>query len=117
MEERLKRREFISLAGSVVLSRPFAAQAQQIDGVRRLGMLSEFSEAQMQPLVSAFNQQLQQLGWKPESIKTDLRFAIVDAAQFQSVAASLVATSPDVIVALGSRAVRALRDETKTVPV
>ena len=103
----MKRREFIAFAGSVALCRPFGAQAQQAEGVRRLGMLSEFSEAQMQPLVSAFNQQLQQLGWKPENIKTDLRFAIVDAAQFQSVAASLVATSPDVIVALGSRAVRA----------
>lgn len=113
----MKRREFMALAGGAAVGWPLRAQAQQAEGVKRIGILSEFSEAQMQPLIAAFNQQLQQLGWKDENIRADLRFAIVDDAQFKSVAASLVATSPDVIVAVGSRAVRALRAETRTIPV
>jgi putative ABC transport system substrate-binding protein len=80
-------------------------------------MLSEFSEAQMQPLISAFRQQLQQTGWKDERLQIDLRSAIVDAAQFEAASAALVDTAPDVIVALGSRALRALKEQTRTIPV
>ena len=80
-------------------------------------MLSEFSEAQMQPLVVAFRDQLQRLGWNDGSFNIDLRFAIADAAQFKVTAAAIVATRPDVIAALGSRALRALKDETQTIPI
>jgi putative ABC transport system substrate-binding protein len=80
-------------------------------------MLSEFSEAQMQPLIAAFRQQLQRLGWKDGDYQIDLRVAIADAAQFQAAAAALVTTAPDIIVALGSRALRALKEETRTIPV
>ena len=73
-------------------------------------MLSEFSEAQMQPLVVAFRDQLQRLGWNDGSFNIDLRFAIADAAQFKVTAAAIVATRPDVIAALGSRALRALKE-------
>jgi putative tryptophan/tyrosine transport system substrate-binding protein len=85
--------------------------------VRRIGMLSELSEAQMQPMISAFRQQLRQLGWKDESIAIDSRFAIIDAAQFQAISAALVGTTPDLVVAVGSRAVQALKDQTQTIPV
>src|SRR5258707_7699531 len=85
--------------------------------VRRIGMLSEFSEAQMQPMISAFRQQLRQFGWKDESIAIDSRFAIIDAAQFQAISAALVGTAPDLVVAVGSRAVQALKDQTQTIPV
>jgi len=80
-------------------------------------MLSEFSEPQMQPLVSAFRERLGTLGWKGDAIHIELRSAITDAAQFQAASSALVMARPDVIVALGSRAVRALRDETRTIPV
>jgi putative tryptophan/tyrosine transport system substrate-binding protein len=80
-------------------------------------MLSEFSEAQMQPLVAAFREQLQRLGWRQDAFSIDLHFAIVDAAQFQAAAAAIVATNPDIIVALGSRALRALKEQTQTIPI
>ena len=80
-------------------------------------MLSEFSEPQMQPLVSAFRERLGTLGWKGDAVHIELRSAITDAAQFQAASSALVMSRPDVIVALGSRAVRALRDETRTIPV
>jgi putative ABC transport system substrate-binding protein len=112
----MRRRAFIlGLGGAAVW--PLAARAQQGERVRRIGMLSEFSEAQMQPLISAFRQQLRQSGWKEDMIQIDLRSAIVDAPQFQVASAALVGSAPDVIVALGSRALRALKQETRTVPV
>jgi putative tryptophan/tyrosine transport system substrate-binding protein len=113
----MRRREFIGLVSGAAVARPFTARAQQPERVRRIAMLSEFSEPQMQPLIVAFRQQLQQLGWKDDSFRIDLRVAIADAAQFQIAGAAVVGGSPDVIVALGSRAVQALRRETQTIPV
>jgi len=112
----LQRRHFITLLTGAA-AWPLVAHAQQPEGVRRIGMLSEFSEQQMQPLIAAFRQQLRQLGWSDDNIRIDLRVAIVDATQFQATSAALVGTAPDVIVALGSRAVRALKAETQTIPV
>ena len=113
----MKRREFIVALGGAAAAWPLAARGQQGERVRRIGMLSEFSEAQMQPLIAAFRQQLQQSGWQEERLQIDLRSAIVDAAQFETASAALVATAPDVIVALGSRALRALQEKTRTIPV
>lgn len=112
----MKRREFITAVGGIALW-SIAARAQQAERARRIGMLSEFSEQQMQPLIAAFRQQLQQLGWSEDAIQIDLRVAVVDAAQFQAASADLASTAPDVIVALGSRAVRALKEATQTIPV
>jgi putative tryptophan/tyrosine transport system substrate-binding protein len=113
----MKRRAFIAVLAGAAASWPLAARAQQEARVRRIGMLSEFSEAQMQPMISAFRQQLRQFGWKDESIAIDSRFAIIDAAQFQAISAALVGTTPDLVVAVGSRAVQALKDQTQTIPV
>lgn len=113
----MKRREFIALIGGATAALPLSAHAQQPERIRYIGMLTEFSEAQMQPLVAAFRQQLQQLGWKDGSFIIDLRFAAADAAQFAAVAATLVAANPDIIIALGSRALRALKEQTQAIPV
>jgi putative tryptophan/tyrosine transport system substrate-binding protein len=112
----MRRREFIALAGGAA-AWPLAARAQQAGRIRQIAMLSEFSEAQMQPLISAFRQQLQALAWKDDSFRIDLKVAIADAAQFQAAASTVIGTSPDVVVALGSRAVLALQQETRTIPV
>jgi hypothetical protein len=53
----MRRREFIAGLGGTV-AWPLMARVQQGDRARRIGMLSEFSEAQMEPLISAFRQQL-----------------------------------------------------------
>jgi len=113
----MQRRDFFKLLGGVTAARPIAALAQKAEGVRRIGMLSEFTEQQMQPLIAAFGKQLQQLGWSEDSIRIDFRFGGVNAVQFDVASAALVATAPDVIVALGSRAVGFLKEATQTIPV
>jgi hypothetical protein len=113
---RSTRRAFIAALGGAA-AWPVVARTQQSERVRQIAVLSEFSEAQMQPLVQAFRDQLQSQGWKPDALRIDLRFAIEDAAQFKETAAAIVGTHPDLIVALGSRTLRALKDETRTIPI
>jgi putative ABC transport system substrate-binding protein len=113
----VKRREFVTLVGAAAAAWPLAARAQPMERVRRIAMLSEFTEPQMQPLIAAFRQQMQQLGWKDDSFRIDLKVAIADAAQFEAAGKAIVGTAPDIIVALGSRAVHALQQETRTIPV
>jgi putative tryptophan/tyrosine transport system substrate-binding protein len=113
----MRRRKFMAVAAGAALVAPFSARSQQMERVRRIAMLSEFSEPQMQPLILAFRQELQRLGWKNDSFRVDLQVAIADAAQFQAAGAAVVGAGPDVIVALGSRAVQALRAQTSTIPV
>jgi putative ABC transport system substrate-binding protein len=113
----MQRRKFMGLVAGAMAASPLRAHSQQPERIRRIAMLSEFSESQMQPLILAFRQQLQWLGWKNDGLRIDLQVAIADAAQFRAAAAEIVGAGPDVIVALGSRAVHALRAETRTIPV
>jgi putative tryptophan/tyrosine transport system substrate-binding protein len=113
----MRRREFIGLAGGAAAGLTLPAKAQQGDRVRRIGVLSEISGAEMQAMLAAFRQQLQQLGWRDGSFTIDFHYAIADADQFRTLAAALVASGPDIILAVGSRALRALKEQTRTIPV
>jgi len=113
----MHRREFFKLLVGVTVAWPLAAPAQEAEGVRRIGMLSEFIEEQMRPLIAAFKQQLMQLGWSEDRIRIDFRFGGVNAARCHAASAALVTTAPDVIVALGSRATGFLKEATQTIPV
>jgi putative ABC transport system substrate-binding protein len=116
MTVRIGRRKLITtLVGAVAW--PFAARAQRGEHIRRIAILSDFSESQMQPLIAAFRERMQQLGWGDDTIRVDTRLGVTGAAQFQVAGASLVGTNPDVIVTLGSPALRAMKQETRTIPI
>ena len=61
----MKRREFITLIGGAAASWPLVARAQQPIGIRRVGVLLNLSEndVEAQRLVKAFREALAQLGW------------------------------------------------------
>jgi putative ABC transport system substrate-binding protein len=114
----LTRRQFGAALGGAA-AWPIAAHAQQPDRVRRIGMLSPGgpAEQERQTRVGAFLQGLQQLGWTlGRNVRIDTRWATTPA-EIRRHAAELAALAPDVTLATGALATRALLEATRTVPI
>ena len=116
----MKRREFISLIGSVAAAWPLAARAQEPGRMRRVGVLLALfdSDLESQPRIAAFQRELENLGWtEGRNIQIEYRWASGDADRFRDLAAELVETRPDVVVAHTSAGAEALARETRTIPI
>src|SRR5512139_2936013 len=95
----MRRREFISLIGSVA-AWPLAARAQQPERMRRIGILMLFAEEDPagKIRIAAFIEGLQQLGWTVgRNIEIDIRWGATDAVLSRRQAAELVTLAPDVV--------------------
>jgi putative ABC transport system substrate-binding protein len=102
----VRRREFITLVGGTAATWPLAAQAQQTERIRQVGVLmstgSDDPETQLR--VDALVQGLRQAAWiAGQNLKIDIRFASGDTARLRSQALDMLALTPDVIV-IGGRA-------------
>ena len=89
----MKRREFIKLASGIALAWPLAARAQQPDRMRRIGMLTTFSENDREALswMTVFRQQLERAGWtEGRNIRFDVRWGTGDLDRLRRYAAELV---------------------------
>src|SRR5262249_13044290 len=118
MTAKMKRREFISLLGGAA-AWPLAARAQQ-ERVRRIGVLmpSAADDPEYQARMTAFLQELAQLGWiDSRNVRIDSRWGVADADRIRKYAAELVALAPDVIWANSSGALAPLLQATRTVPI
>src|SRR5262245_28848279 len=117
----MNRRELISLIGGVGAAWPLASRAQEPGLVRRIGVLlgPAHSDPLGEPRITAFQRELQNQGWMQGSnILVEYRFAGGDSAdRIRTLAAELLATRPDVIVAHGSACALALARETRTIPI
>jgi putative tryptophan/tyrosine transport system substrate-binding protein len=117
--DQLKRRQFITLLGGAV-SWPFAAHAQQPERMRRIGVLMQVGEndVDIQARVKVFQETLQQLGWtEGRDIRFDYRWGEAKADRARQFANELVKLSPDVIVGQGTISARALQQATNAIPV
>jgi putative tryptophan/tyrosine transport system substrate-binding protein len=116
----MRRREFIRLVASAAAAWPLAAYAQQMDRVRRIGVLTGFSEndPEIQRRVTAFLDQLRKLGWMDgRNIRIDYRWGAGDANRIRAYAAELVRLGPDVILVNSSSVLRPLQQETSSIPI
>lgn len=117
----MKRREFISLIGGGAAAWPLVALAQEPPGrVRRIGVLLALfdSDPESEPRMAAFRRELENLGWtEGRNIQIEYRWASGDAERFRDLAAELVETKPDVLVAHTSASAEALARETRKIPI
>src|SRR5262249_53705422 len=99
----MRRREFITLIGSVAVW-PLTTYAQQSDRKPRIGVLMTVDDDRDgQARLTAFQQGLQQLGWADgRNIRIDVRWSGGNDAKMRKNAAEVVALAPDVILATGS---------------
>jgi len=115
----MKRRTFIAgLGGAAAWT--LAARAQQGDRVRRIGVLlpAAADDAEFQARLGAFLQALTLLGWTiGRNVQIDTRWAGANADDARKYAAELVALTPDAILVYGGRAVGAMLQATRTVPI
>ena len=116
----MRRREFITLLGRATVAWPFAAHAQQVERVRRVGVLAGLAanDPQGQANIAALVQALQQLGWVDgRNVRIDYRASAGSADDMRKYAVELVTLAPDVMVAAGGASVGPLLQATRTVPI
>ena len=115
----MNRREFIAGLGGAA-AWPLAADAQQRERMRRIGVLMPFDEndPEGKRRVSAFTQAIAGLGWTVgRNVRVDIRWGGNDTDRIRARAQELVGLQPDIIVTNGTPATVALRRETRTIPI
>ena len=115
----MRRRELIRILGGVA-AWPLAVRAQQVERIRRIGVLMQYTESDPEGRIraSALSQGLQKLGWKEGlNLRIDHRWAGGDRDRFRLLAADLVKLKNEVVVAVSTPAVKALQQELMTVPI
>ena len=88
---QLKRREFITLLGGAAAAWPLAARAQQADRMRRIGVLSNLAEDDLETRSrnAVVRQGLQELGWtEGRNVRIDYIFSLGDIARLRQYAAN-----------------------------
>ena len=122
--EPMRRREFIKLIGGGVLAPavlwPLAAQAQQGERIRRIGLLMGYPEGdlQAQANVKALREGLQSLGWiEGRNIQLEFRWAGGDPDKARAFAKELIAMKLDVIVPSTNQVTAILLQETRAIPI
>jgi len=116
----MKRRGFITLVGGAVAAWPLTVRAQQVGGVRRIGVLIGVSVSNLdaQQRYAVFLAKLRELGWiDGHNVHIEIRWGGGKAADVRTYAAELVALAPDIILAVGSISVQALLQATRTIPI
>jgi putative ABC transport system substrate-binding protein len=116
----MRRREFITLLGSVAAAWPRIARAQRGERVRLVCILEGVSPdtPAAKARETAFVEGLQQLGWTPgRNVRIEVRWSGGDKAKARKHAAELIALAPDVIVASGSLGAEVMVEATHTIPI
>src|SRR5438270_2603070 len=119
-DDRMTRRELITLLGGAAAAWPLAARAQQGERMRSVGVLMTFGadEAIGQTRVAALLQGLQQTGWEVgRNLRIELRWSGPNPGDVRKHAGELAALAPDVIVGNGSAATGPLLEATRSVPI
>ena len=114
------RRQFLAIVGSAILPLSLTTQGVRAQATqRRIGYLSAFPRADIEPGFSLLRRELEKLGWVDgrnivllEPLTTDGR-----NERMPDLARELVTLAPDVIIVLSAPAMRAALQATKSIPI
>jgi putative ABC transport system substrate-binding protein len=115
----MRRRDFITLIGSTAAAWPRAANAQQPERVRRIGVLMSFgaNDPEAQSRAAAFENGLRQLGWvRGHNLSIEYRWAD-NSDVLRTYATELVGMAPDLILVNSTPAIAALQEQRQAVPI
>ena len=114
---RLTRRDFNAALGSAA-AWPVAARGQQLDRMRRIGVLmfSAENDQEGRSSVTAFQEELRNFGWMRNS-EIDIRWTAADVESMERFAKELVTLQPDLILTSSTAATAVVLQHTRTIPV
>src|SRR5262245_59575875 len=114
----MRRRMFITLIGGLTIAWPLASYAQQPkQPLKRIGILLSVFSCPLQP-DNLIVRRLGELGWiEGQNIVFDCVSAVGRIDEVPALANELVSRRPDVLMALPWSFVRALKQETTTIPI
>src|SRR5271154_4935195 len=101
----MRRRKFLVLLGGTATAWPLAGRAQQVAGLRRVGLLMAWKESdpEVQGWLTALREALGKLGWREgQNVLFEFRWAGTDPNIMQQAAKELVLLQPDLIVSSSS---------------
>jgi putative tryptophan/tyrosine transport system substrate-binding protein len=113
----MKRREFIGLIGSAAVAASSPARAQ---AVRHVGVLMGYAQddPDTQARMKAFRETFEQLGWKEgHNVQITYHFGVGELDRIRGYAKELVDLKPDVIVCETTPTLKAVADQTSTIPI
>jgi putative ABC transport system substrate-binding protein len=115
----MRRRDFVK--GIAVSSAwPRAARAQQVERIRRIGVLMGWPEHdhKAQSWVAALRDELRKLGWaEGRNIQIDTRWAGADVEAMKRFAKELAALQADLMITCSTPATGAMLQQTSIIPI
>ena len=112
------RRKLIVALGAGALAAPFRIRGQQVKKSVVVGILGVQDRPSAEPLLSAFKQGLQELGYvEGKNLTLQLRFADGTLERVPGLATELISLKVDIIVSFGTVTTIALQKATSTIPI
>jgi putative tryptophan/tyrosine transport system substrate-binding protein len=116
----MQRRTFLTFLGAAAATWPLAGRAQQTDRMRRVGILVNASESDLEKKteLGGFRARLEELGWNEgRNIQFDYRWTDGRFDRLSTYAAELISLSPDAILATNAPTLAALQKATQSIPL
>src|SRR5882724_2126254 len=115
----MDRRTFLAGTGTVLLGAPFAAEAQQVGKVWRIGLL-DYGSSDPARLAwwRAFQDRLRELGYADgQNVVFQPRWGNGQVSRLQGLVTELVAARVDILVTAGNPATLAAKQVTSSIPI
>jgi len=115
----MRRRNVIMLLGGSMVAWPSTLWAQPTERIRVIGaLMSQGNDSRSQANLAQLRDALQQLGWVDgRNVRFEVRWAGGEMQNVRAFALELAKLSPDIILAVGTSAIAALKKTTQSIPL